>query len=92
MDKQAIFLLADIAPGAGSSAPEHFVVTKKLVFFTADDNTTGRELYVMSANVARSPKPAAENLADKFHEKEVRRHWVTIRSWQGCGRGSPRTI
>jgi hypothetical protein len=62
--------LIDLAPGAGSSAPEHFVLTKKLLFFTADDNTTGRELYVMQADVAHLPKPAVQNLADKFKEKK----------------------
>jgi ELWxxDGT repeat protein len=69
-DKQDTFHLIDLAPGAGSSAPEHFVLMKKLLFFTADDNTTGRELYVMQADVAHLPKPAVQNLSDKFKEKK----------------------
>ena len=43
-------------------------MTKKLIFFTADDNTTGRELYVMPANVAQLPQPSIQNHQDKFHE------------------------
>jgi hypothetical protein len=70
MDKQDIFHVADIAPGPGSSSPEHFVVTKHQVFFTADDNTTGRELYVMPANIAQLPQPAVQNLTSKFRHRE----------------------
>ena len=54
-DKHGTFQLQDIAPGASSSNPESMTVTKKLVFFLANDNSSGRELWVMPDNAAKGP-------------------------------------
>jgi ELWxxDGT repeat protein len=67
-DKHGTFELMDIAPGPGSSSPATFAVTEKLLFFSADDNSHGRELYVMPANVAQLPPAAIQNPRDKFNE------------------------
>jgi ELWxxDGT repeat protein len=71
-DKHGIFPVQDIAPGPGSANPSWFVLTKKRLFFTADDNTNGRELYVMRTNVAHLPPPAMHNHQHKF--KELQKH------------------
>jgi ELWxxDGT repeat protein len=39
--------LFDIHPGSASSSPSQFTASGSLVFFTADDGTTGRELWAM---------------------------------------------
>ena len=44
--------------------------TKHLVFLTADDNTTGRELYVIPSNGVNLPAPAARNRADNPHAQK----------------------
>ncbi len=56
-DKHGTFQLQDIATGAASSNPESMTVTRKLVFFLANDNSSGRELWVMPDNAAKAPKP-----------------------------------
>jgi hypothetical protein len=40
-------------------------VTEKLVFFLADDNGSGRELWVMPSKAAKGPKPP-KNQGHKF--------------------------
>jgi ELWxxDGT repeat protein len=65
-DKQGTFQVQDIAPGAGSSSPESLTVTKSVVFFLADDNNSGRELWVMPGFVANLPEPAVQNHAIQF--------------------------
>ncbi|HEY5868901.1 MAG TPA: hypothetical protein VI542_25630, partial [Candidatus Tectomicrobia bacterium] len=67
-DKHGIFPVQDIAPGPGSANPSWFVLTQKLLFFTADDNTNGRELHAMPANVTQLPPPAMQNHQHKFKE------------------------
>src|SRR5262249_3502238 len=53
LDKKGVaFMVQDIAPGAASSSPEALTVTKSLIFFTAEDTFTGRELWVMPGFVA----------------------------------------
>jgi ELWxxDGT repeat protein len=69
-DKKGAFQLAEIAPGAGSSSPENFLVTKHLVFFTADDNVNGRELYVLPSNGVNLPPSAAANRAKNAHAQK----------------------
>jgi ELWxxDGT repeat protein len=66
-DKLGTFQLQGIAPGEGSSNPEAFAVTKHLIFFLADDNSTGRELWAMPGNEANLPQPAAQNRAGNPH-------------------------
>ncbi len=41
----ATFLLKDISPGASSSAPQHMVNVNGVLFFLADDGSTGLELW-----------------------------------------------
>jgi hypothetical protein len=36
-------------------------VTEKLVFFPADDNGSGRELWVMPSQAAKAPKPLKDH-------------------------------
>lgn len=44
-------LLQDIAPGASSSNPTGFAVSGARVFFVADDNTTGSELWSLDTGI-----------------------------------------
>jgi ELWxxDGT repeat protein len=54
-------MLADVAPGLPSSGPQHFTLAGNLVYFSADDGVTGRELWAIPleaiASSARSPAP-----------------------------------
>jgi ELWxxDGT repeat protein len=59
-------LLQEIAPGPGSSAPEVFTRVRNLVFFTANDNTTGRELWVAPSFAQHVPEPAVAHLQGGF--------------------------
>jgi ELWxxDGT repeat protein len=60
------FMLQDIAPGPVSSSPDSFTVAGKNVFFVADDNITGRELWAIPAFARHLPEPAAKNLTKYF--------------------------
>jgi len=50
-------MLQDIAPGPGSSTPANFTVSNnKDVFFSANDNATGVELWVIPNFAKKVPK------------------------------------
>src|SRR5204863_7657452 len=53
-------MLQDIAPGPGSSAPFSFVEVGTKIFFSANDNSTGRELWIMPAFAGNLPPQAAD--------------------------------
>ena len=56
-------MLQDIAPGPGSSSPADFTVSNnKDVFFTANDNATGVELWVISNFAKKVPKEIRKQL------------------------------
>jgi len=50
-------LVQDIAIGPGSSSPYGFTVVGDTVFFIADDNTTGRELWKVPVWINKPPPP-----------------------------------
>ncbi len=45
-DGTSVFPIADVAPGAAGSNPEHITPFAGGVFFTADNGVTGREAYI----------------------------------------------
>lgn len=45
-------LVLDIWPGIGGSSPEHLTAVGSLLFFTAEDGTRGRELWVSDGTAA----------------------------------------
>ena len=61
--------LAEIAPGPGSSTPSSFLLTQKLLFFSADDNSSGRQLWAIKVD-------GVGNIGNQGHEdkfEEVRK-------------------
>jgi hypothetical protein len=54
-------MLADVAPGLRSSGPQGFTVAGGLVYFSANDGVTGRELWAIPleaiASSGRVPVP-----------------------------------
>jgi ELWxxDGT repeat protein len=52
-------LLADVVPGSGGSSPSNLTVSGPLVYFSAVDDPTGRELYAVPA----TPHPAVIQIA-----------------------------
>jgi large repetitive protein len=61
-DRHGSFSLGDIAPGHGSSHPQVFTGVGNLVMFTANDNTHGRELWVVPSLVENLPEPAVAHM------------------------------
>jgi ELWxxDGT repeat protein len=59
-------LIADIAPGPSSSSPRDFTVLGPRMFFSADDNATGRELYEIPGVAVQLPEAAVRALSDRF--------------------------
>lgn len=59
-------LLQDIALGAGSSDPDLFAAAGSRVFFSANDNITGRELWEIPAFAGQLKQQAAEVLSNRF--------------------------
>ena len=49
-----------------SSSPEALTLTKSLIFFTAEDTFTGRELWVMPGFAANLPPQAVQHLPSDF--------------------------
>jgi ELWxxDGT repeat protein len=50
------YLLDDIARGPGSSVPRFFQATRRDVFFVANDNLTGDELWMIPSFAAHLPQ------------------------------------
>jgi ELWxxDGT repeat protein len=67
------FPLQEIAAGPGSAAPRNFTVVRQDIFFSADDNSAGRELWVVPTWAQRLPRPAAERLADRLRQASRQR-------------------
>lgn len=59
-------LLQDIAVGAGSSDPDLFTPAGSRVFFTANDNSTGRELWEIPEFAGGLNQRPAEVLSNRF--------------------------
>jgi hypothetical protein len=59
-------LIADIAPGVASSSPRGFTVLGPRLFFSADDNVKGRELYEIPGVAVQLPEAAVHALSERF--------------------------
>jgi ELWxxDGT repeat protein len=55
-------MMQDIALGAGSSTPHGFTRAGNYVYFSADDNVTGRELWVLPEFAANLPPQAFDGI------------------------------
>ena len=59
-------LVADIAAGPASSSPRDLTVVEHRLFFSADDNVSGRELYEIPGVAVQLPEAAVRALSDRF--------------------------
>jgi ELWxxDGT repeat protein len=67
------FLVQEIVPGPGSSSPDSFTLTSRQnLFFVADDNLTGRELWVIPKFAPSRPVPPKKHPAVRFKGSEHR--------------------
>ena len=48
-------MVQDIAPGSANSTPADFVIAGQHLFFSAEDNTTGRELWALPLQALSAP-------------------------------------
>jgi ELWxxDGT repeat protein len=73
-DDAATLLVQDIAPGAGSADPGGLTVVGSRLFFMADDNLHGRELWVMPLPQILPPRPkvSIDGLATGIVERSNR--------------------
>ena len=59
-------LVADIAAGPASSSPRDLTVVGHRLFFSANDNVSGRELYEIPGVAVQLPEAAVRALSDRF--------------------------
>jgi uncharacterized repeat protein (TIGR01451 family) len=71
-------LLQDIAPGPAPSSPHSLAVTDSLVFFTANDNTTGFEPWAVPRAALGSALAATKTVSGEAYEGSTVTYTVTI--------------
>jgi ELWxxDGT repeat protein len=77
--------VADLNPGAASSAPSEFFATGDRVFFSADDGVHGRELWTLRVGDA-VPCRASERTLCLDHDRfKVDLHYMDFQGNQGDG-------